>query len=312
MTDPTRSLVKKLCRILKGIDHIEKNGRNKEQGYDFVRESDVKAELRKLFADENVWPSPDVEDASYVEFPTKSGGVMHFCRLKVRITFEDGDSGEMRSCRVMGEAMDSGDKASNKALTAAVKVALLQSMLIPTGDDTENDPKPEPYVAKPPKPAEPPPPPKPTPEALKLVVDSFAALGVTVADLEKFLGWPLATASGNDMLRLKKHYADTRAAKKDPDESARQQVQAAAEKALGDVPLATVATTKLFESYVEKMRAAKDESTLTLILADAMGAKLTKADHAALNRCAKDRAGLLREAAARAKMPQEDSKDVPF
>lgn len=289
-----RSLVKKLCRILKAIDHIEKKGRNKEQGYDFVRESDVKAELRSLFAEENVWPSPDVEDASYVEFPTKSGGVMHFCRLKVRITFEDGDTGETRSCRVMGEAMDSGDKASNKALTAAVKVALLQSMLIPTGDDTENDQKPEKHTAKP----QPPAPPKPTEADIKVLVDSFAALGVTVAELDKRLGWPVATMSAGDMVGLRKFYAEKRAAAKNPDAAAQEAVKQQAETAMA-----------AFARFVDRIKTAKTEHEVMTIHAESAAVKWTKGDAAALARAVTDRVFLLKEAA---KPATQSSGDVPF
>jgi hypothetical protein len=40
---------------------------------------------------------------------------------------------------VYGEAMDSGDKATNKAMSAAHKYALLQTFLIPTEDVEDSD-----------------------------------------------------------------------------------------------------------------------------------------------------------------------------
>ena len=281
MTDPAPklSLIGKLCRIMAAVDHIEKKGRNKEQGYDFVRESDVKAELRSLFAKENVWPSPDVEDASYVEFPTKSGGVMHFCRLKVRITFEDGDSGETRSCRVMGEAMDSGDKASNKALTAAVKVALLQSMLIPTGDDTENDPKPEKHAARPQATA---PASAPAsamdPRVAAKWVAAFAAAGVPVAALETRVGLKVGqfTVAEERSLGAFLKEARAKAKPKTPDELAQDAVKAQAEAAFasGEKSLAspvakpsTVEANATFKALAERIAAAPSEADALLIQA---------------------------------------------
>jgi hypothetical protein len=43
------------------------------------------------------------------------------------------------STTVIGEAMDSGDKATNKAMSIALKYALLQALLIPTEDEKDPD-----------------------------------------------------------------------------------------------------------------------------------------------------------------------------
>lgn len=293
---PVRSLVKKLCRIMTAVDHIEKKGRNTIQNYDFARESDITGALREQFAKENVFMLPDVVSFEYTMGQTAKGNAKRLCVLRVKFTLEDGDSGETRSFHGMGEAEDTSDKASNKAITAAVKYGLLKAFLIPTGDDTENDPKPEKAPPPKPKPVEPP---KPTAADVTVLVDSFAALGVTVAELEKRLGWPLGTMSAGDMVGLRKFYAEKRAEKKDPDEAARNAVKAQAEKAL-----------TAFGKIVDRIRAAQSEKEATLIQAEASALKLTKGDAAELARVVSDRVFLLKEAAKKPEAARAD--DVGF
>ena len=290
-----RSLVKKLCRIMAAVDHIEKKGRNLSQGYDFARESDITHALREQFAKENVFMLPDVVTAEYTTGQTAKGNPKRLCVLRVKFTLEDGDTGETRSFHGVGEAEDTGDKASNKAITAAVKYGLLKAFLIPTGDDTENDPKPEKAPPPKPKPAEPP---KPTAADVAVLVDSFAALGVTVSELEKRLGWPLATMSAADMAGLRKFYAEKRAAAKNPDLAAQNAVKAQAEAAMA-----------AFAKFIERIKAAPTEKDVTLIQAEAAALKWTKGDLAAMARAASDRVFLLKEAA---KKPEWTSGDVPF
>jgi hypothetical protein len=51
----------------------------------------------------------------------------------------DARSGEELTVRVAGEGADQGDKAPYKAMTGALKYALLQSFLLATGDDPEDE-----------------------------------------------------------------------------------------------------------------------------------------------------------------------------
>ena len=54
-------------------------------------------------------------------------------------TFMDADTAEEISVKVAGEGLDPGDKAPYKAMTGALKYALLQSFLLATGDDPEEE-----------------------------------------------------------------------------------------------------------------------------------------------------------------------------
>jgi len=54
-------------------------------------------------------------------------------------SFVDVYTGEEIVTRVAGEGLDAGDKAPYKAMTGALKYALLQSFLLATGDDPEEE-----------------------------------------------------------------------------------------------------------------------------------------------------------------------------
>jgi hypothetical protein len=60
-------------------------------------------------------------------------------RVVMAYTFADVDSGEEIVAKVAGQGLDPGDKAPYKAMTGALKYALLQSFLLATGDDPEDE-----------------------------------------------------------------------------------------------------------------------------------------------------------------------------
>jgi hypothetical protein len=97
----------------------------------------------------------EVLDVKREERPSKSGGTIAFVQAKVRYFFVASD-GSFVATESIGEGMDSGDKASPKAMSIAQKYAILQMFAIPTADpkDVENDdpepaPKPRPAAAPP-------------------------------------------------------------------------------------------------------------------------------------------------------------------
>ena len=61
---------------------------------------------------------------------------MLYSILKIKFTFYAED-GTFVEAITVGEGMDSGDKASNKAMAIAMKYAMFQVFCIPTGDDPD-------------------------------------------------------------------------------------------------------------------------------------------------------------------------------
>lgn len=118
---------------------IQKSQKNQQQRYNFRGIDDIYNALSSLLAKNGLCIMPNVMEREVVQVSTKSGGTMNHVTLKVRLEFISSKDGSCKSIEVYGEAMDSGDKATNKAMTAAYKVACLQVFCIPTEGDNEAD-----------------------------------------------------------------------------------------------------------------------------------------------------------------------------
>jgi len=81
---------------------------------------------------------PRLENIEY-ESATGRGETTRMARVVMTYTFADVDSGEEIIAKVAGQGLDPGDKAPYKAMTGALKYALLQSFLLATGDDPEDE-----------------------------------------------------------------------------------------------------------------------------------------------------------------------------
>jgi hypothetical protein len=137
-TTPSK-LAAKVADIVKNTGWIEKAGTNTAQGYKFTQAQDVFQSVRGEFAVRGIAILPAVVSTSWRELTTKAGGFLQFCEARVRYTMTDAESGEQWVAEWAGVGMDSGDKALNKAYTAALKYFLIDLLQIPTGDDPEAD-----------------------------------------------------------------------------------------------------------------------------------------------------------------------------
>ena len=81
---------------------------------------------------------PEVIDQKREERTTSKGNALIYSIVTVKYTFyaEDGSS---VSAVVIGEGMDSGDKATNKAMSIAFKYACFQVFCIPTEEMVDPD-----------------------------------------------------------------------------------------------------------------------------------------------------------------------------
>ena len=139
--DKAGLIYKKMPLIMKGIGAIEKNQENKKQNYTFRGIDDVYNAAHDVLVQHGVFCYPYVMDMQREERKAASGNALFYTILTVDYHFcaEDGSFFVARS---MGEAMDSGDKGCNKAMSAAMKVTFLEVFCIPTeepGKDTENE-----------------------------------------------------------------------------------------------------------------------------------------------------------------------------
>lgn len=82
---------------------------------------------------------PRVVDRTVSERTKPNGTVMTYACLTVEFDFVAAEDGSMHVARTMGEAMDSGDKATNKAMSAAYKYVCFQAFCIPTEGDNDSE-----------------------------------------------------------------------------------------------------------------------------------------------------------------------------
>ncbi len=120
------------------INAIGKDRRNQHQGFQFRGIDDVMNELHSSLAKCGVFVLPTVLEENRTTGKTSRGGDMFYTRLKINFGFYAEDGSHVDAV-VIGEAMDTGDKASNKALSIGLKYAMLQVFCIPTEDDKDPD-----------------------------------------------------------------------------------------------------------------------------------------------------------------------------
>ncbi|MGO9058943.1 MAG: ERF family protein [Candidatus Binataceae bacterium] len=137
--DPVRlNLRQKLAEVRRRIGYVQKRGHNERFNYSYVTAADIAGSVGDLLSELGVVVIPCLENIEY-ESATGRGETTRMARVVMAYTFADVDSGEEVIAKVAGQGLDPGDKAPYKAMTGALKYALLQSFLLATGDDPEDE-----------------------------------------------------------------------------------------------------------------------------------------------------------------------------
>lgn len=123
-----------IAAVIAEMPAIGKDSYNAQQGFKFRGIDAVVSALKPLIAKHGIVIAPDVEERLYEQRPTRSGSVMHTVHLHVRYRVY-GPDGEPIECSTWGEGTDSGDKATNKAMTGAYKYLLFQLFAIADSDE---------------------------------------------------------------------------------------------------------------------------------------------------------------------------------
>ena len=122
-----------------GKEGIAKDRKNDQQGYAFRGIDDVYNALAPILSGAGLCILPFVKDRQVVERQTQRGGVLFYVTVHVDFALVSAKDGSTHTISVVGEAMDSGDKATNKAMSAAYKYACMQAFCIPTEGDNDAD-----------------------------------------------------------------------------------------------------------------------------------------------------------------------------
>lgn len=125
------ALLQKLLQVRESVSHVEKKGHNSAERYDFAQWTDVLAAVRPALNEHGVWLHLSVERVEAL-----GGGLV---LTEIAYAWEDVQTGARIDGTWAGTGWDKGDKALWKAYSGALKYLVLQTFLLPTGDDPEAD-----------------------------------------------------------------------------------------------------------------------------------------------------------------------------
>ena len=139
------NLAQKLITVYKTIEFIEKRGFNKSQNYKYMKASDIVTAVRRALLEQGVYAEINMffDGPNYTIARAKDKDAP-FSAVNTRCVavFHDTDSNEILTASGLGTGADTGDKASYKSQTGAIKYMLRNAFLIPDEEgDPESDPK---------------------------------------------------------------------------------------------------------------------------------------------------------------------------
>lgn len=143
MTENKLLIYEKMSLVMKEIGAIGKNQKNSAQGFKFRGIDDFVNSLYPALTKHGVFMAPRCvsEQHELKEVTRGSGkaGVDKHVTILMEYDFFAEDGSKVTVGPIPAEGLDSGDKATNKALSAALKYALIQTFSIPTEDMAEAD-----------------------------------------------------------------------------------------------------------------------------------------------------------------------------
>jgi ERF superfamily len=143
ITDTTTTVppvVAALNAVMADVREVGKHSRNESQGFNFRGIDAVVNAVGPALRKHGVVVVPRVVNYDYgtVEVGQRRTPMAHV-RVTVDYVFY-GPAGDWITATSIGEAMDSGDKATAKAMSVAFRTALLQALCLPTDDpDPDHD-----------------------------------------------------------------------------------------------------------------------------------------------------------------------------
>jgi hypothetical protein len=131
------SIYQLMALVMNDVRDVGKNGFNDHQKYKFRGVDDFIGALAQPLRDHGVFMMTEILD-----FQVSVRGKMNATHMRVAFHFY-GPAGDNVTATTLGEASDTADKASNKAMSAALKYALMQTFMIPVDagslDDGDRD-----------------------------------------------------------------------------------------------------------------------------------------------------------------------------
>lgn len=131
--------------VMKRVKAVAKTEKVKDtqymKGFDFRGIDNVLNAVGPRFREIGIIAIPHVLDLATDRVETLKDGnrrATNYARITIRYEFV-GPAGDSLTCEVVGEAMDSGDKATSKAMSVAFRTALIQVLALPTQEERDPD-----------------------------------------------------------------------------------------------------------------------------------------------------------------------------
>lgn len=141
-TNTVPQIYSKMAAMLGDFDAVGKDSKNEQQGYKFRGIDALVNAAHQVLKKHGVFVTTNiVSQKSEVREVTRGNGKQGYDKvveLTVTYTFWAEDGSHVSST-IASEGLDSGDKATNKALSAALKYALIQTFQVPTEDMEDAD-----------------------------------------------------------------------------------------------------------------------------------------------------------------------------
>jgi hypothetical protein len=134
-----------IIAVMREVHAVGKNETNQAQKFKFRGVDAVVNALAPAMRTHGLFVVPSVEERTYSTRTSANGGELQVCRLTVAFTLCSTADGGTITATVASEAFDSGDKATAKAMSVALRTFLLQAFMLPTDD---KDPDAETYETK--------------------------------------------------------------------------------------------------------------------------------------------------------------------
>ena len=132
------NIYESISAVMSEIGAIGKTSKNTQQGFMFRGIDAVMNAINPALVKHKIFIVPTVLEQTREERTNSKGTTLIYSIVKVKYTFyaEDGSNVE---AVVIGEGMDTGDKATNKAMSIAFKYACFQVFCIPTEEMVDPD-----------------------------------------------------------------------------------------------------------------------------------------------------------------------------
>ena len=122
-----------LAKVMRSVDHVGKGDFNSHQKFNFRWIDGVLNAVGPALREHNVVVYPRLHDVAYEEVKTSGGKASTACRVVVDYIFASVDGSTVET-RVAAESWDTGDKAMPKAMSVAMRTALIQALALPTDE----------------------------------------------------------------------------------------------------------------------------------------------------------------------------------